>query len=130
MEVMERLRAAGIHLSFIAGALRCGPKHLLTDEHRQLIRTHKPALMALLQRRESQKAIVALYDKIGDSYGREDRNKLYSIPGWRDRFHELEDAFTAAEKAGLDCRREFEVLRDHWIAGLNAIDEERTACAL
>jgi hypothetical protein len=48
-QVLSHLTAAGIWLSADGENLRAGPREVLDDEARHLIRAHKPALLALLQ---------------------------------------------------------------------------------
>ncbi len=50
MTVLQQLKAEGLQI-FLAGEnLKCGPKHLLTDENRTLILEHKAAIMQELKR--------------------------------------------------------------------------------
>lgn len=61
------------------------------------------------------------YAMIGSQHRKPHWQKLVSLPGWRDRYFELEDEFTRSWKRGSDCRAEFELLRDHWLEGLQVI---------
>lgn len=47
-DILAQLTADGIRLEVDGGTLSAGPRGALTDEHRRLIRQHKPELMALL----------------------------------------------------------------------------------
>jgi hypothetical protein len=49
MGILERLRADGLKLALDGSSIKCGPKHLLTDEHRALIRQHKTSIMQQLE---------------------------------------------------------------------------------
>ncbi|MCF7994718.1 MAG: hypothetical protein K9L88_07750 [Chromatiaceae bacterium] len=48
-EILTHLQADGLHLHADGERLLAEPRNLITDDHRQLIRTHKPELLALLQ---------------------------------------------------------------------------------
>lgn len=48
MGALETLRAAGIHIEARGGTLHAGPREALTDDIRDLIRRHKPDLLAHL----------------------------------------------------------------------------------
>ena len=47
-DLLADLSVAGVRVELRAGVLHAGPKDALTAEHRELIRAHKPALVALL----------------------------------------------------------------------------------
>lgn len=47
-EILSHLRADGLHLHVDGDRLLAEPRDLITDHHRNLIRSHKPALLTLL----------------------------------------------------------------------------------
>ncbi len=85
------------------------------QEHQEHPKIENPVLTELFR----------VYEAIGQHYTKEHWKRLASLPGWKPKLDELEQAFTAAWKEGRDCWQEFEGLRDHWRAGLRAIKEPR-----
>ena len=57
LEVLGTLKAAGLTVSLMPDSgLMVSPVRLLTDDHRDLIRAHKPALVDLLKRQAAEQA--------------------------------------------------------------------------
>ncbi len=78
--------------------------------------------------RETTKSeLMKVYEAIGKAYSKEHWKQLIALPGWKPKLDELEQAFTAAWKAGRDCWQELEALKEHWRAGLKAIKEVKAA---
>jgi hypothetical protein len=50
MTVLQRLKAIGLHIGLAGENLKCGPKHLLTEENRSLILKHKADIIQELRR--------------------------------------------------------------------------------
>lgn len=50
MTVLEVLRFMGLNFSLVGDRINCGPKRLLTDERRELIRLHREEIMEELGR--------------------------------------------------------------------------------
>jgi hypothetical protein len=50
MEILTQLKAAGLHIILAGDYIKCGPKHLLTDDNRAIIREHKADIVQELRR--------------------------------------------------------------------------------
>jgi len=72
-------------------------------------------------RTETLRRLMALYEEIGQRYGRDTWLALVALPGWKVKIDQCETAFTAAQGKGETCAPEFEALRAHWLEGLERI---------
>lgn len=87
-DLLHRLEAIGVELSRVGGYLAAEPASLLSDADRELIRTHKAALLEIL----APSRIVLEFRFVDDEGG---WNVMLGAPG-----ESLESAIAA-------CRRQF-----------------------
>lgn len=105
------------------------PVNNLVEAEHQEHREHQELdeVFRVWDRSATRRQLLRLYRILGESYTKEHWHRLISVPGWRDRLTDLEEAFTQAWKDGCDCWQEFEQLREHWRSGIKHISGAKVA---